>query len=308
MASWVHIPKDSDFSLHNLPYGVFSTSDLSPRIGVAIGNSVLDLKGLAEAGIFDGLKIDLDVFQQSTLNDYASLGHAVHRRVRTSLQELLQRDTTLGSQLRDNDHLCARALVPVDQVKLHLPIVVGDYTDHFLGLPHAKTVSTPFTGTPSHRPQLTRRAQSAGFLRPGATIEQLIPSFWDAPAAYHGRSSTVVVSGTPIPRPKGQISIDGKSVASLCQKLDFEVEFACVISKGNEFGVSIPIEQAEEHIFGFVLLNDWSARDFQKNEHNPFTSKNFATSISPWVVPFDALEPFRAVVTHEDVRTLPLVR
>ncbi|KAJ9608504.1 hypothetical protein H2200_007492 [Cladophialophora chaetospira] len=281
MASWVNVPDDSDFSLHNLPYGIFSTSQLSPRIGVAIGDQVLDLKTLAQAGVFDELKINTDTLQETTLNGYASQGNAVHRKVRQKLKDLLKRDTELGNVLRDHGQLRDKSLVALDRVKMHLPMVVGDYTDHFIGLPHAKT--------------------SAGFLKPGSTIEQLLPSFWDAPAAYHGRSSTVVVSGTPVHRPKGQTRVDGATVSGLCQKLDFEVEFAAFISTGNDFGSSIGVEDAEEHIFGFVLLNDWSARDFQKNEIGPFTSKNFATSISPWIVPLDALEPFRTTLTHGDV-------
>ncbi|RVX67074.1 hypothetical protein B0A52_08317 [Exophiala mesophila] len=284
MASWVNIPEDSDFSLYNLPYGVFSTSQSSPRVGVAIGDQVLDLKTLSQAGVFNDLGFNTDSLQQATLNEYASQGNAVHRKVRQRLQELLKHDTSLGNVLRDDAQLRGRSLVPIDQVTMHLPMNIGDYTDHFIGLPHAQT--------------------SAEFLSPGKTIEQLIPSFWDAPAAYHGRSSTVVVSGTPVHRPKGQTRVDGVTISGLCQKLDFEVEFAAFISTGNEFGTSIPVDEAEDHIFGFVLLNDWSARDFQKNEIASFTSKNFATSISPWIVPLDALEPFRTAPVNGD-RKLP---
>jgi len=131
---------------------------------------------------------------------------------------------------------------------------------------------------------------------------QLVPPFWDQPTAYHGRASSVVVSGTPVRRPKGQWRVDGKAVSGPCEKLDFEVEFAAVIGKGSQFGEAIDVDHAEDHIFGFVLLNDWSARDFQKNEGTgPFTCKNFATSISPWIVPFEALEPFRVPLTEAGV-------
>jgi len=143
--------------------------------------------------------------------------------------------------------------------------------------------------------------QSADFLKKGSDITQLIPSFWDAPAAYHGRASSVIVSGTPVHRPKGQSRVNGKTVSGLCQKLDFEVEFAAVIGKSDELGNEIDVDKAEDHIFGFVLLNDWSARDFQQNEFTAFTSKNFATSISPWIVPFEALEPFRTSPTEGGV-------
>ncbi|KAK4551909.1 hypothetical protein LTR86_010810 [Recurvomyces mirabilis] len=284
MTSWVNVPEDSDFSLDNLPYGIFSTSHLSPRIGVAIGDQILDLRALAGEGVFDGLDFNTDTLQQATLNDLASQGCAVHRKVRLRLHELLRHDTTSGDVLRDHGQLRDRCLVFLEQAEMHLPMVIGDYTDHFIGLPHAKT--------------------SAEFLKPGSTIEELIPSFWDAPSAYHGRSSTVVVSGTPIHRPKGQTRVDGRTVAEFCQKLDFEVEFAAFISTGNEFGSSIAVDEAEDHIFGFVLLNDWSARDFQKNELAPFTSKNFATTISPWIVPLEALEHFRTTPTNGN-RVLP---
>ncbi len=142
MASWVNVPEGSDFSLHNLPYGIFSTSRLSPRIGVAIGDQVLDLKALTQAGVFDALGINTDTLQQTTLNEYASQGNAVHRQVRQRLQELLKRDTEVGDALRDNEQLREKCLVPLDRVEMHLPMVIGDYTDHFIGLPHAKTVST----------------------------------------------------------------------------------------------------------------------------------------------------------------------
>lgn len=142
MSSWVTIPEDSDFSLHNLPYGIFSTSHLSPRIGVAIGDQVLDLKTLAQAGVFDDLDINIDSLQQGTLNEYASQGNAVHRKVRQKIQELLKSDTDLGTILRDHDQLRDRSLVPLNEVKMHLPMVIGDYTDHFIGLPHANTVSS----------------------------------------------------------------------------------------------------------------------------------------------------------------------
>lgn len=148
----------------------------------------------------------------------------------------------------------------------------------------------------------TSYLQCADFLKPGSDITGIIPGFWDTPTAYHGRSSSVIVSGTPIRRPKGQYRENGKAVSTLCQKLDFEVEFAAVIGQGNQMGEAIDVDRAEDHIFGFVMLNDWSARDFQKNEPSaPFSCKNFATSISPWIVPFEALEPFRIPPTAAGV-------
>ena len=143
-----------------------------------------------------------------------------------------------------------------------------------------------------------QKQQSAEFLKPGSDITQVVPSFWDMPAAYHGHSSSVIVSGTPVQRPKGQFRVDGTEVSGLCQKLDFEVEFAAFIGQGNELGRAIDVDQADDRVFGFFLLNDWSARDFQRNEMTPFTCKNFDTTISPWIVPFEALEPFRIAPTN----------
>jgi fumarylacetoacetase len=144
--------------------------------------------------------------------------------------------------------------------------------------------------------------QSADFLKAGANITQVIASFWDVPAAYHGRSSSVIVSGEPVHRPKGLIPRNDKFISGICEKLDFEVEFAAIIGQGSRMGTSIDVDKAEDHIFGFVLLNDWSARDFQKAESaGPFACKNFATQISPWIVPFEALEPYRVPPTKAGV-------
>ncbi|KAK5707396.1 hypothetical protein LTR17_020739 [Elasticomyces elasticus] len=266
MASWIAIAHDSDFSLHNLPYGVFSRADKSPRIGVAIGDHVLDMKSLAEEHVFDDLDFDVSVLEQKTLNAFAELGRERTGRVRRRLQQLLDIKTSFASELRDNHERHKKCLLPLDSITMHLPVAVSDYTDFFIGLHHAQ--------------------KSADFLKKGADITQLMPYFWEAPAAYHGRAS-----------PKGQTRANGQAVSGLCQQLDFEVEFAAVIGAGSELGSAIDVDQADNHIFGFVLLNDWSARDFQKNEIAPFASKNFATSISPWIVPFEALEPFRVPPT-----------
>ncbi|KAK4889554.1 hypothetical protein LTR27_011632 [Elasticomyces elasticus] len=277
MASWIAIADDSDFSLHNLPCGVFSRADKSPRIGVAIGDYVLDMKSLAEEHVLDDLDFDVSVLEQKTLNAFAELGRKVTGRVRRRLQQLLDIKLPLASELRDNHERRKRCLLPLDSITMHLPVAVSDYTDFFIGLHHAQN--------------------SADFLKKGSDITQLMPYFWEAPAAYHGRASSVVVSGTPVHRPKGQIRANGQAKAGLSQQLDFEVEFAAVIGTGSELGSAIDVDQADTHIFGFVLLNDWSARDFQKNEIAPFASKNFATSISPWIVPFEALESFRVPPT-----------
>nr|KAK5438584.1 hypothetical protein LTR18_008560 [Exophiala xenobiotica] len=275
MASWV-TEETSNFSLQNLPYGVFSIKGSKPRIGVAIGDYVLDLTVLAEEGVFDDLDFDITTLKQSTLNEYAALAKSVHSGLRHRLQKLLEKDTRSGKVLRDNQGLRDKALVPLDSAKMHLPMIIGDYTDFFVGLHHAVTC--------------------AGLVKPGSTIEQLCPCFYNLPIAYNGRASSVVVSGTSFHRPNGQFPVDGNVVSGPCRKLDHEVEFACFIGRGNAMGSPIGVDAAEDCIFGFVLMNDWSARDIQMYEATlmgPFNGKSFCTTVSPWVVPPEALEPFR---------------
>ncbi|RVX70709.1 hypothetical protein B0A52_05359 [Exophiala mesophila] len=287
MASWVTVSEHSDFSLQNLPYGIFSTSGVDARIGTAIGDSVLDLKVLAQGGIFDDLKFDVGTLQEPTLNSYAALGKAAHQRVRHRLQKLLEKDTQLGHLLRDNKAIHDKAFYKQADVQMHLPMKINNYTDFFVGLHHAVTC--------------------AGLVKPGQTIEQVCPCFYNLPIAYNGRTSSVVVSETPFHRPNGQFPVDGKVVSGPCRKLDFEVEFAAFISRGNSFGAPINVDEAEDHIFGFVLLNDWSARDIQMYESTlmgPFNGKSFCTTISPWIVPPEALEPFR-VAPKVTPRELP---
>ncbi|KAK3648895.1 hypothetical protein LTR56_003819 [Elasticomyces elasticus] len=287
MASWIDIPDESDFSLQNLPYGIFSTNDTQPRIGVAIGQYVVDLQVLAKKGAFDGLDFDVIVLQQFTLNAFAALGRQPQAAVRGRLQALLVKQTEFGNVFRDNHSLRNKALIPLSSVKLHLPMAIGSYTDFFVGLYHAEIC--------------------AGILKPGATIEQLCPSFYSLPVAYNGRASSVVVSDTPFHRPHGQFPVDEKVLSGPSRKLDFEVEFACLIGEGNSMGEPIDVDSAEDHIFGFVLMNDWSARDIQMWEASllgPLSGKSFCTTISPWVVPPEALEPFR-VAPKKMPRTLP---
>ncbi|KAK5686535.1 hypothetical protein LTS10_002655 [Elasticomyces elasticus] len=279
MASWIDIPDKSDFSLQNLPYGIFSTDDTQPRPGVAVGQYVLDLQALAKGGAFDELDFDVTVLQQSTLNAFAALGRQAQAAVRGRLQALLIKQTEFGNAFRDNYSLRNKALIPLGSVKLHLPMSIESYTDFFVGLHHADIC--------------------AGILKPGATIEQLCPSFYSLPVAYNGRASSVVVSDTPFHRPHGQFPVD--------EKLDFEVEFACLIGEGNSMGEPIDVNSAEDHIFGFVLMNDWSARDIQMWEASllgPLSGKSFCTTISPWVVSPEALEPFR-VAPKKMPRALP---
>ncbi|KAH8174570.1 fumarylacetoacetate (FAA) hydrolase family protein [Sarocladium implicatum] len=273
MHSWVPVDHDSDFALQNLPYGIFSTSSHQPRCGVAIGAFVLDMQLLAAHDVFEDLSFDHNVFKDRTLNRYAALGLDVQRQVRQRLQDILRADTAKGHVLRDNNALREKALVPMSEVEMHLPMFIGDYTDFYTSPHHAKNCTQIFGLGDAPK-----------------------PSFFKMPLAYGGRASSVVISGTPFRRPNGQFMVDKEPHFGPCQKLDYEVEFSAFIGRGNEHGEPIDVDNAEDHIFGVVLMNDWSARDIQGFELDPlgpFNGKNFATTISPWVVPLDALKPYR---------------
>jgi fumarylacetoacetase len=287
-SSWVpDMDPASDFSLANIPFGIISTpDDPEPHAAVAIGSCALDLKvlsaGIDLAQVFPGIDALAltDAFYQPTLNAFAAMGRAVHRQVRAGIQDLLSTTTTHPSLLRDNASLRAKALIPQSKARMHLPMAIGDYTDFYAGYHHAYAVGVMFRGPDN----------------------ALQPNYLHLPVGYHGRASSVVVSGTPVHRPVGQILLDPTAqpkqpVTAPSRKLDIELELGCFIARGNEMGTAVPVGEADEHIFGYVLLNDWSARDVQTWEYvplGPFNGKNFATTISPWVVLADALEPFRA--------------
>jgi len=283
MASWVSISEDSPFSLSNIPFGIISTSDNStPRPAIAIGDRVLDLSKFAQGGGFQHLpeiQSHQHVFSAPTLNAFAALGRATHRAVRRYLQAVLTASGPHAALLEHNAALQKDALLPLASVTPHLPLAIGDYTDFYAGLHHAFNVGVLFRG-----------AQNA-----------LQPNYRHLPVGYHGRASSVVVSGTPIRRPNGQTLAAGGATAPRfgpCQKLDFELELGAFVCGGNELGAPVPVDEAAARVFGFVLLNDWSARDVQAWEYvplGPFNAKNFGTTVSPWVVLADALEPFRAV-------------
>jgi len=280
--SWLQVPEDSPFSIANIPFGVISTSSSpTPHIAVAIGEHALDLYIFAEGDGFSLLKevgSHAKVFQEQTLNSFASLGQAVHQSVRRYLQAVLSEACPYPGVLRDNEKLRAEALIPLSECNTHLPMKVGDYTDFYAGLNHAFNVGVLFRGKDN----------------------ALQPNYKHIPVGYHGRASTVVVSGTPIRRPTGQILADPTAaekipVLSPCKKLDIELELGAFVCGSNKMGDRISINDAKSHIFGVVLMNDWSARDIQAWEYvplGPFLSKSFGTTISPWVVLTDALEPF----------------
>jgi len=272
LRSFIPVDATSHFPIQNLPYGVFSAKDgLAPRIGVAIGDYVLDLWQLAQDCRFD--VVEPAVFAASQLNPFMTLGPKAWSNTRARISQLLRHD---DPELRDNEKLRKRALVPMSDVKLHMPFTVSGYTDFYSSKEHATNVGVMFRGKDN----------------------ALQPNWLHMPIAYNGRASTVVVSGTKVKRPRGQLKPPNVEMPSFgpCKRLDFELEMGVVVGQPSPMGGMLSEQQAEEMIFGFVLLNDWSARDIQQWEYvplGPFLAKAFATSISPWVVTREALEPFR---------------
>jgi fumarylacetoacetase len=287
LRSFIPVDAASDFPIQNLPYGVFSTKDgLAPRVGVAIGDYVLDLWQLVQDCRID--VVEPGVFSAPTLNPFMALGPKAWSRTRARISELLRHD---HPELRDNDKLRKRALVPMVQAKLHLPIAVAGYTDFYSSKEHATNVGVMFRGKDN----------------------ALQPNWLHMPIGYNGRASTVVVSGTKVRRPRGQLKPPNAELPSFgpCKRLDFELEMGVVIGQTSPIGEMLSEQQAEQMIFGFVLLNDWSARDIQQWEYvplGPFQGKAFATSISPWIVTREALEPFRVHGPAQDPVPLPYLR
>jgi fumarylacetoacetase len=289
LRSFVPVAAEAHFSIQNLPYGVFRPAGLAPRVGVAIGDFVLDLAVLEERGFFDGTSpISRRVFAQSALNDFLALGRSAWSEIRAVISRLLRADEPT---LRDDAVLREHALRPQTEVELLLPAVIGDYTDFYSSREHATNVGVMMRGPDN----------------------ALQPNWLHLPVAYHGRASSVVVSGTDVRRPRGQTRADDAPAPTFgpSRSLDFELEMAFFVGPGNELGQPIAVAEAAEHIFGMVLLNDWSARDIQRWEYvplGPFLAKNFATSISPWVVTLEALEPFRTAGPRQDPQPLPYLR
>ncbi|MEP0549054.1 MAG: fumarylacetoacetase [Rhodothermales bacterium] len=275
LRSFVKVAPDSHFPIQNLPFGVFKRKvGGAAQVGVAIGDYVLDLAVLEDRKLFTGEYLaGRRPFSQSSLNLFMGLGRPAWREARRTVQDLLRHD---NATLRDDEALREQALVPIDEVEMLLPAHVGDYTDFYSSRQHATNVGSMF-----------RDPDNA-----------LLPNWLHLPVGYHGRASSVVVSGTDVVRPHGQLkpSDDAPPVFGTSKLLDFELEMGFFVGPGNELGWPIPIDDADEHIFGLVLVNDWSARDIQKWEYvplGPFLGKSFATSVSPWVVMLEALEPFR---------------
>lgn len=284
--SFIEVSPDSDFPLQNLPYGVFSTADNpTHRIGVAIGNQVLDLSVIRHLFTGPVLQSQQDVFAETTLNSFMGLGRAAWQEARSTLQRLLSAQEPL---LCNNKDLRHRAFVPQSDAIMHLPAKIGDYTDFYSSKNHAYNVGCMFRGPDN----------------------ALMPNWTHLPVGYHGRASSVVISGTPVRRPNGQTRPDESQppVFGPCKLFDFELEMAFFVGPGNQLGEPISMEKVEEHIFGMVLMNDWSARDIQKWEYvplGPFLGKNLGTTISPWVVTMDALKPFVVPNATQDPKPLP---
>src|SRR6056297_172382 len=277
----IEIPENSDFSIHNIPFGIFSTKDRSPRVGVAVGEHILDLAAVAEFDVFD---FNTALLEKDTLNDFISLGKEITMRVRKKIQFWLKDD---DSVLADKPEL----FVKQSEAQMHMPVAVGDYTDFYSSLEHATNVGKMF-----------RDPENA-----------LLPNWKHIPVGYHGRASSIIVSGQPIYRPKGQTKPNDAEapVFGPTRRLDFELEIGFVCGKETQLGDSISIKEAEDYIFGLVLFNDWSARDIQKWEYvplGPFLAKNFASSISPWVVTLEALEPFKLAGPKQEPEVLPYLK
>lgn len=281
--SWLPIAANSLFSLANIPFGIISTaSNQEHHPAVAIGEYALDLWVFSQNGGFSAsstIDSKTEVFLQPTLNAFAATGRSFHREVRTYLQKVFTEGSPYSNLLEANKELQSKVLIPLKDITNHLPLAIGDYTDFFAGKNHAFNVGTLFRG-----PQ-----------------NALQPNYTHIPVAYHSRASSVVVSGTPLRRPWGQILLDPTAEPKVptftpARRLDIELELGMFVGVGNELGEQIDVNKAEEHVFGYVLMNDWSARDVQTWEYvplGPFNAKNFGTTISPWVVLADALTPFK---------------
>ncbi len=288
LKSWVKVPENSDFPIQNLPYGVFKLKNKKPRVGVAIGEYVLDLAYLYKKGYLDNLYINTNVFRSSSLNKFIALGKSYHAITRARISELLNYN---NSELRDKKIDIEKALIPQNKVTMLLPVQIPNYTDFYSSLEHASNVGKMF--------------------RPDAP--PLLPNWKHIPVGYHGRASSIVVSGTAVKRPLGQTLPDGAETPEFgpSKSVDFELETGFIIGAENGLGKSISVNNADNYIFGMVLFNDWSARDIQRWEYvplGPFLAKNFASSMSPWIVTMEALEPFKVEGPEQNPAPLPYLQ
>lgn len=285
--SWIQTEKTSDFPIQNLPFGIFRNDGKHPRVGVAIGKFVLDVFEVYKEGWLDAFDLTDSILENYYLNDFIKLGKIKTGEIRNALAALLWSGDT---RLQNREDAFTRFLHEQKNVQLLLPINAGDYTDFYSSEVHATNVGKMF------RPD-----------------NPLLPNWKHMPIGYHGRTSSIIVSGEDIYRPKGQMQLkeDEPPVFGASKLLDFELEMAFITFDGNALGQNITTEEADAYIFGMVILNDWSARDIQKWEYvplGPFLGKNFASSISPWVVTLDALEPYRNAGPVQIPEVLPYLQ
>lgn len=288
LSTWVDVPKNSDFSIHNIPFGVFTYYGQT-HCGSRLGDFVIDLAILGEDGWFDDLPLGNDeVFHKSNLNAFLELGKEAWTKTRNRIIELFQ---SANSEIRDDESMVSKYLIPISEVQMKMPVQVGDYTDFYSSIEHATNVGTMF-----------RDPKNA-----------LFPNWKHLPVGYHGRASSIVVSGTEIHRPYGQTfpKNSDKPVFGPSRLVDFELEMAFVTGSANLLGDSVPVNEADQHIFGMVIFNDLSARDIQKWEYvplGPFLAKNFGSVISPWIVTLDALEAFRVPGPKQEPEVFPYLQ
>ena len=285
LKSWVEVPANSDFPIQNLPFGIGSSADGDARVVSRIGDMVIDLRALWLLGYLEDLDFTMKDFDSTTLNEMMRKGKQGTRSLRNRLSDLFSSDNT---EISANTEHIPQILLEIDTVTLLIPVRIGDYTDFYSSEQHAYNVGCMF-----------RDPDNA-----------LMPNWKHLPVGYHGRASSIVVSGTPMHRPKGQqkINDDEPPVFGPCRLLDFELEMTFVTYEGKPLGDSISTEEADDYIFGMALFNDWSARDIQKWEYiplGPFLAKSFATHVAPWIVTLDALEPFRVAGPVQDPKVLP---
>lgn len=283
--TWLDTPENTDFPIQNIPFGVFLTRDDIITIGTRIGDYAIDLGALHQLGYFDGIPLTDDIFLQDSLNDFIADGRKTWRSVRQRIAEIFDENNT---KLKNNEDHCKTVLFTLDEIEMQMPVVVGDYTDFYSSKEHATNVGKMF-----------RDPENA-----------LLPNWLHIPVGYHGRSSSIIPSDLPIHRPQGQKLPKGadEPIFGPSRLVDFELEMAFITTAANQIGQPIPIDEAENQIFGMVLFNDWSARDIQKWEYvplGPFLAKSFASAVSPWIVTLDALEPFRTESPKPIKKLLP---
>lgn len=285
LKSWIEVSSDSDFPVQNIPFGVFKTENINARVGTRIGDKVVDLNALYVLGYLNNLPFQQEDFDAPSLNRMMKKGKSATADLRNRLSKLFNSE---NKDLAGNAHHVEQVLFDADKVEMCMPVEVGDYTDFYSSRDHATNVGTMF-----------RDPDNA-----------LLPNWLHIPVGYHGRASSIIPTGQPIKRPKGQQkpNEDEGPVFGPCKLLDFELEMAFVTFDGKPLGDSISTKEAKDYIFGMCIMNDWSARDIQKWEYvplGPFLAKNFASSISPWIVTMDALEPFSIPGPKQDPKVLP---